>query len=418
MDPAVIAEIRRSIPYFAPELVLSVMNGFEREVRRRIVNTNYNIFVMSRAEFRDYAAIMDSLRRWPGVVAVSPFVQREAMLTSAATAGMAPRFHGCIVHGVDAAQESLATRVIQTTRPEFYGFGTDLFDVDGQHFQGIVLGVDLGRELGVSLGDVVTLAAQADAAGPPSASDPKIVQRRFRVVGFLNSGFYEFDAQLAYVDLREAQDLFGFAGRVYGLGVRIADIYQADRIGARLDEALGVRYYTNNWMYMFRNVFTWMETERKLMTLVFVVIISIAAITVVGMLTMIVMEKRKAIGILKSLGATRSGIMAIFMIQGTVIGLAGALFGSLLGYVACLCVDRIGIRLPGDVYIIDTLPVQIRRLGDLLVSHELPIPAALGAMPVDFVVVSIAAVVLCFLATLYPSWEAARLDPVEAIRYE
>jgi lipoprotein-releasing system permease protein len=116
------------------------------------------------------------------------------------------------------------------------------------------------------------------------------------------------------------------------------------------------------------------------------------------MLTMIVLEKRKAIGILKSLGATRQGVMAIFMIQGTVIGVAGAVLGSLLGWVACQMVDRIGIDLPGDVYIIDTLPVQIQ--------------------PLDFLVVSAAAIGLCFLATLYPSWEASRLDPVEAIRYE
>jgi lipoprotein-releasing system permease protein len=141
-----------------------------------------------------------------------------------------------------------------------------------------------------------------------------------------------------------------------------------------------------------------METERKLMTLVFIVIISIAAITVVGMLTMIVLEKRKAIGILKSLGATRSGIMAIFMIQGTIIGVAGAVCGSLLGWAACQVVDRVGIELPGDVYIIDTLPVQMQ--------------------PLDFLVVGAAAIGLCFLATLYPSWEASRLDPVEAIRYE
>jgi lipoprotein-releasing system permease protein len=131
---------------------------------------------------------------------------------------------------------------------------------------------------------------------------------------------------------------------------------------------------------------------------VFVVIISIAAITVLGMLTMIVMEKRKAIGILKGLGVPRRGIMAIFIIQGTAIGAVGALLGSAVGTIACRLVDRIGIDLPGDVYIIDTLPVQMRA----------------G----DFAVVSAAAVLLCFLATLYPSWEAARLDPVEAIRYE
>jgi lipoprotein-releasing system permease protein len=382
----------------APELTLSVMNGFEKEVRKRIVNTNYNVFVMSRGEFHDWPAVVDSLRRHPGVEALSPFVRRAAMLTSGGGTA-SERFHGCIVLGVDAAMESVTTRVIQTIKPEFYGFETDLFDVDGRHYPGIVLGVDLGKELGVGLGDVVSVASQADSSGSaPSATTPRIVQRRFRVVGFLNSGFYEFDAQLAYVSLREAQDLFGFEDRVFGIGVRVRDIYAADRIGGEIDARLGIRYYTNNWMYMFRNVFTWMETERKLMTLVFVIIISIAAITVVGMLTMIVMEKRKAIGILKSLGVPRRGVMAIFMIQGAAIGAAGAFLGSGLGYAACRIVDRIGIDLPGDVYIIDTLPVQMRT----------------G----DFAVVSAVAVGLCFLATLYPSWEAARLDPVEAIRYE
>jgi lipoprotein-releasing system permease protein len=249
----------------------------------------------------------------------------------------------------------------------------------------------------VSLGDVVTVAAQADSNGS-SIAEPRIVQRRFRVVGLLNSGFYEFDAQLAYIALPEAQRFFGFEGRVYGIGVRLDDVYAADRIGLDLDSSLGPRFYTNNWMHMFRNVFTWMETERKLMTLVFIVIICIAAITVVGMLTMIVLEKRKAIGILKSLGATRGGILSIFVIQGTAIGAAGAALGSLLGWTACQLVDRIGIDLPGDVYIIDSLPVAMRAA--------------------DFAIVALVAVGLCFLATLYPSWEAARLDPVEAIRYE
>ncbi len=392
---AVIATVGVMFAVAAPELTLSVMNGFEKEVRMRIVNTNYNVFVMSRSEFHDWHAVMDTVRRHKGVQSVSPFVRQAAML-SFGNQGSGQRFHGCEVLGVNAAEESLTTRVIQTTKPEFYGFDSDLFDVDGQHYPGIVLGVDLGKELTVSLGDVLTVAAQADSGAVGGES--RIVQRRFRVVGFLNSGFYEFDAQLAYVSLAEAQSLFGFGNRVYGIGVRVDDIYAADRIGSELDAQLGLRYYTNNWMYMFRNVFTWMATERKLMTLVFAVIIAIAAITVVGMLTMIVMEKRKAIGILKSLGVPRGGIMTIFIIQGTAIGVVGAVLGSALGYMACQIVDRVGIDLPGDVYIIDTLPVQMR--------------------PLDFAIVSGVAVVLCFLATLYPSWEAARLDPIEAIRYE
>jgi lipoprotein-releasing system permease protein len=381
----------------APQLTLSVMNGFEREVRQRIVNTNYNVFVMSRGEFRDYRAVMDSIAKHPQVLAMSPFVRREALISFGPGGDMARRLHGCYVYGVDARMESLTTRVVQAIKPGFYGFDSDLFDVDGRHLPGIVLGVDLAKELTVSLGDVVTLASPADST-LGTGSEPHIVQRRFRVIGLLNSGFYEFDAQLAYISLQEAQSFFGFEGRVYGIGVRLRDIYAADHVGAQLDEQLGFRYYTNNWMFMFRNVFTWMETERKLMTLVFIVIISIAAITVLGMLTMIVMEKRKAIGILKSLGASRAGIMSIFIIQGTAIGLAGAILGSGLGWLACRVVDRIGIDLPGDVYIIDTLPVAARAT--------------------DFLVVGAVAVLLCFLATLYPSWAAARLDPVDAIRYE
>ena len=379
----------------APELTLSVMNGFEKEVRKRIVNTNYNVIVLARGPFAHVPAVMDSLVRHPGVESLSPFVRRAAMVSFGET-GATERFQGCMLLGVDAGRESLTTRVIQSIKPEFYGFDTDLFDVDGRHYPGIVLGVDLAKELTVSLGDVVSVAAQADSSD--QQREARIVQRHFRVIGLLNSGFYEFDAQLAYVDLPQAQSLCGFGDRIYGIGVRVRDMYAADRIGGELDAKLGLSYYTNNWMYMFRNVFTWMETERKLMTLVFIVIICIAAITVVGMLTMIVMEKRKAIGILKGLGVPRRGILAIFIIQGTFIGIAGALLGSGLGYAACRIVDRVGIDLPGDVYIIDTLPVQMRSA--------------------DFAVVSAVAVFLCFLATLYPSWEAARLDPVEAIRYE
>ena len=384
----------------APQITLSVMNGFEMEVRRRIVNTNYHVFVLAREPFHDYPAVMDSLRRLPDVVAVSPFVRREAVLSFTGGSSVTQRFHGCIVLGIDPGYEAETTRVIQAVHPKFVGFDTDLFDeVDGRHYPGIVLGVELGRELLVSLGDVVTLAAQKDTPGQaPDLEHIDFEPRNFRVVGFLNSGFYEFDSQLAFIDLHEAQNFLGFAERVTGIGVRVRDIYAADAVGATIDRTLGASFYTNNWIHMFRNVFTWMETERKLMFLLFVLIISIAVITVVGMLTMIVMEKRKAIGILKGMGATRSGIMRIFMIQGTVIGVLGAVLGSVLGWAGCRLVDRIGISLPGDVYIIDTLPVEMHGR--------------------DFVGVGLAAVGICFLATLYPSWEAARLDPIESIRYE
>ena len=385
----------------APQLTLSVMNGFESEVRQRIVNTNYNVFVMSKTEFNDYEAVARDLSAMPDIVSVSPFLRREAMLSFSGGGTLTQRFHPCVVYGIDPQLEQATTRVLQNVYPEFIGFDSDLLDVDGQHHAGIVLGIELGKELAVSLGDAVTLAVPQGRDALKNIDDMhdlEITQRTFRVLGFLNSGFYEFDAQLAFIDFATAQEFLESPGIVNGLGVRVADIYAADVISDRLSETLGPRFYSNNWKYMFRNVFTWMETERKLMALLFLLIISIAVITVVGMLTMIVMEKRKAIGILKSLGASRSGIMAIFIIHGTLIGTAGAALGSLLGFAICKIVDQVGIELPGDVYIIDTLPVQIN--------------------PLDFLMIAGAAIVLCFLATLYPSWEAARLDPIEAIRYE
>jgi lipoprotein-releasing system permease protein len=384
----------------APQLTLSVMNGFEAEVRQRIVNTNYNVFVMSKTEFTDYETVAQELQERDDIVGISPFIRREAMLSFSGGA-LTQRFHPCVVYGIDPQREERTTRVLQSVRPEFEGFDIDLLDVDGMHHPGIVLGVELARELGCSLGDAVTLAVpqgRAQMKDIEDMRDVEILQRTFRVVGFLNSGFYEFDAQLAFMDFSTAQEFLDSEGRVNGLGVRVDDIYAADDIAMALADTLGPRFYTNNWIFMFRNVFTWMETERKLMALLFLLIISIAVITVVGMLTMIVMEKRKAIGILKSLGAPRSGIMAIFIIHGTLIGAAGAILGSGLGYVVCRIVDQVGIELPGDVYIINTLPVQTSL--------------------VDFAAIAVAAIVLCFLATLYPSWEAARLDPIEAIRYE
>jgi lipoprotein-releasing system permease protein len=384
----------------APQITLSVMNGFETEVRRRVVNTNYHVIVLSREQLSARDSVQAVVAARPDVEAVSPFVRREAVLTFGG-GGLSQRFHGCIVLGVDPAKEERVTRVVQAIMPPpFVGFHTDLFDdVDGRHFPGIVLGHELAREVGASLGDVVSLAAATgDGDAVRSLDDLQWRPRSFRVVGFLNSGFYEFDSQLAFVDLAEAQDFFGLGDHIYGIGVRVRDYLEADRVAAQIDDQLGIRYYTNNWIHMFRNVFTWMETERKLMFLLFVLIISIAVITVVGMLTMIVMEKRKSIGILKSMGASRSGIMGIFVIHGSIIGALGAVVGSGVGWLGCQLVDRIGIELPGDVYIIDSLPVAMR--------FE------------DFAGVAAAAVLLCFLATLYPSWEAARLDPTEAIRYE
>ena len=217
----------------APQLTLSVMNGFESEVRQRIVNTNYNVFVMSRTEFTDYETVAQDLSDMSDIVSVSPFVRREAMLSFSGGGTLAQRFHPCVVYGIDPEREQATTRVLQSVRPDFIGFDSNLLDVDGQHHAGIVLGVELGRELLVSLGDAVTLAVPQGREALKDLDDMRdveIIQRTFRVIGFLNSGFYEFDAQLAFIDFDTAQEFLESRGVVNGLGVRVDDIYAADKL--------------------------------------------------------------------------------------------------------------------------------------------------------------------------------------------
>jgi lipoprotein-releasing system permease protein len=225
------------------------------------------------------------------------------------------------------------------------------------------------------------------------------VVRKCRVLGFFNSGMYEFDSRFVYMDIKDADELFDFETGLRGFSIKLDDIYKAQQVDEAIQQALPLQHYgTNNWINMNQNLFSYMKIEKILMFLMLTLIILVAAFNLVGMLTMVIMEKRKEIGILKAMGAPSHGVMLIFMLEGTVIGVLGTLGGLVAGYVTCLILDRIKLDLPGDVYFIKTLPV--------LVQWQ------------DLVVVCGSAVFICFLATIYPSWEASKLLPVEAIRNE
>ena len=201
------------------------------------------------------------------------------------------------------------------------------------------------------------------------------------------------------MDLAVADSLFDFETGLRGFSIQLDDIYKAQEVDRSIQDKIALQNYgTNNWINMNQNLFSYMKIEKILMFLMLTLIILVAAFNLVGMLTMVIMEKRKEIGILKAMGAPGRGIMAIFMLEGTVIGILGTLGGLVTGYIACLILDRVKLQLPGDVYFIKTLPV--------LVHWQ------------DLVVVCTSAIVICFLATIYPSWEASKLLPVEAIRGE
>jgi lipoprotein-releasing system permease protein len=378
-------------------IVLSLMNGFENELRSRIVEFNTHILVFARTPgaWARIDSVAAEILRVPGVVAASPFVRGEALIYYDVVPGVRVKTKGAIVKGVDLEKERAVSTVIDSISPPISSFTVKGFD-DGKNVPGIVLGKDLGDELLVYLGEVITLVT---APAEFSAGHLTPQTQEFRVIGFFKTGVYEFDSRFAYIDIRDAERFFDFEAALHGLGLRIRDIYSADRLDTKIMNMLkDPSFSTNNWIQMNRNLFSYIKVEKILMFLLLTLIILVAAFNLVAMLTMVIMEKRNEIGILRSMGASARGVMSIFMLQGTFIGAAGTLLGVVGGLVICAILKQVRIDLPPDVYFINTLPV--------LVDWA------------DVVLVSLASLGICFVATLYPSWEACRMPPLDAIRYD
>jgi len=219
------------------------------------------------------------------------------------------------------------------------------------------------------------------------------------VTGIFETGMYEYDISLAYISLESAQSLFNLEGKISNIQLRVDNFYNAGKIAGLVDNAIGYRFYAQDWMHMNRNLFSWMALEKYAMFIVLSLIIAVAAFNIVSTLIMIVLDKKKDIGVLKSMGATSNSIMKIFMFKGLIVGIIGTIFGSVLGFLLCWIQQTFKIvSLPAEIYFINSLPVDMRLS--------------------DFLLVAFAAIAITFLATLYPSRQAAKLDPVEAIRYE
>lgn len=376
-------------------IVLSVINGFETELRRRIVGFNTHVLVFARSP-QAWAA-MDTalvrLKQEPDVLATAPFVRSEALCAYQVVPGRRTKLRGVMVKGVDLKQEMRVSAVIDSIRPQIDSFSTASFE-DNPPTIGCVLGLDLAVDLGVGLGEEVDIVT-APSVLKAGHVDPK--QFRCRVLGFFNSGMYEFDSRFIYVDIKDAEKMFDFETALRGTSLKISNMYQAEAVDRRIQGILSMKDYgTNNWINLNANLFSYMKIEKLLMFLMLTLIILVAAFNLVGMLTMVIMEKRREIGILRSMGASGRGVMSIFMLEGTAIGVAGTVGGLVTGLIACAVLDRIHIDLPGDVYFVKTLPVLVE-------GH-------------DLFYISAISVVICFLATVYPSWEASRLYPVDAIR--
>lgn len=368
-------------------VVLSVMNGFREDLMGKILGVNSHLVVLSyEGAFLDYDRIARETSAVEGVVATTPFIYSQVMVNSQGSVS------GSVLRGIDT---STAAKVIAVDRMIKRG---SLQSLDALHdgLPAIIMGKELARMLAVQPGDAVTVVSPMGKLTPLGRVPQN---RKFKITAIFDSGMYEYDATMVYVSLKEAQDFLGFDNRATGVEVRVADIYKADQVGGAVTKKLGYPYWAKDWKQMNRSLVSALKLEKIAMFVILIMIVLVGALNIISTLVMVVMEKSKDVAILRAMGATQKSIMTVFMFQGVLVGVVGTLAGLGAGLGLCHLLAKYKfIELPSDVYYISTLPVRVEML--------------------DVVLVIVTAVVISFLATLYPSWHASRLNPVESLRYE
>jgi lipoprotein-releasing system permease protein len=367
-------------------IVLSVMNGFEDQVQQRIAGTNAHVAVLTGDDrpLSPAPALESTIRTAVPGALIAPFVYGKVMVASRSSVD------GMVLKGVDLVRERQVTDILARLTPADAPF-------DGGDLPGIALGEELASRLRVSRGDVILISIPSEEPGGFLGGVPHT--RRLRVGSIFRSGLYEYDSSFGVVPMETAQDFFALGKDVTGYQLRLADMFRAREVSARLERALGPGYRSTNWIDLNRNLFAWMRIEKAVMFTILILIVIVAAVNIVSSLVMLVLEKRRDIGVLRTMGVTPRGIMRIFLLQGTLVGLIGTVLGLLGGFAVSFALGRYKLlHLPGEIYFIDTLPVKMEWR--------------------DFVFVAAAATLTCFVASLYPAWQAARLAPVQSIRYE
>lgn len=368
--------------------VMSMHNGFEREIRTRLLGTTSHVSVFSRdgALIPNYRALMDTLRGVPTVTGVSPFIYYKAAISSEAAGD------GIVIRGIDPVREQQASNIESDITSGTYTFEPKPLDDDT--VPGILLGYHLAERLGVFLDHPVVLYS---LRGEDLRRNTRPRVAKFYVAGIFETGMYEFDAELAYISLESAQKLFQTGDAVTTLHLRVPDIYQAEHIALSIDSLLGHRYDVVPWNVLHRNLFSWIALEKKILFLGFLLIVIVAAFSIISTLVMTTMEKRDEIGILKTLGSTPVTIGRIFVIKGLFIGGAGVIGGWLLaGFAAWLQNEYKLVSLPPDIYFVSFVPIDVH--------------------PLDFTLAGLVTMLVCFLAALYPAWQASRLSVVDVLR--
>lgn len=394
-------------------MVLSVMTGFEIDLRDKILGANAHIVVMRiGGTVGEPEKATETILAVPGVAAAAPMVYTEALLRS-------PWGHkGIVLKGIDPNR----TQSVTTLRDDLkYGLEGELVTTEqkealfrsmgqkfpaptaagsveeGEGLPGILLGAELAEVLQVDPGDKVQLIDPlGGGVGPMGMPMPRV--RSLRVAGIYESGMYEYDTTWTYVANSDAQSFLEYGDNVTGIEVKVSDIDAVEDVAADIEKALPYPHYTRHWKELNQPLFEALELEKVVMGLILFLIVGVAALLIVTTLIMMVITKGKEIAILKAMGASSGTILRIFVIEGSLIGLVGTFVGTALGLAGCWFLDWYGYPLETDVYFLSELPV--------VVEWE------------NVVVIGAAALAICFVATLYPAWRAASLDPVEGLRYE
>jgi lipoprotein-releasing system permease protein len=376
-------------------VVMAVMTGFEETLRDRLLGVNSHIAVIKPGDtVTGYRELTQRLAQEEGVVGAAPIVYGQVMVTSGR------RVSGVVVRGIDPDRVTSVVDVGQFIQQGNFEELKRLHkvEVDGQTLElpGLIIGSRLVGQLGANPGATVQVISPMAA---PSALGmiPKI--RRFVVVGEFRTGMHEYDNTLIYMNLAEAQKFFEMGDAVTAVELRVGNVYRAQRIAERIQKELGFNYIAEDWSRLWPNLFSALRLEKTVYFLVLLLMIMIGAFNIISTLTMVVMEKRRDIAILQSMGAARRSIRKIFLIKGCVIGAVGTVAGIVLGYALCLLIERYEfIQLPEGVFLIPTVPVR------MYLSN--------------FVLIAVSSFIICLLASIYPARQAAKLDPVEIIRYE
>jgi lipoprotein-releasing system permease protein len=367
-------------------IALALMTGLQGELRDRILGSMSHIYVWKNAGIADYQAEVKTLRAVDGVVGAAPAVMGKALVST----DRADAFIS--LKGIDPALEPMVTDLARSMRS---GSLTALDNEASDGRPGILLGKDLAAQLGVDVGDTVTLLTPQGTLSPMGVL-PR--SRIARVVGVYSLGLLEFDSAYGFVSL-------GFAQRLMGkdqpdlIQLAVADIYEAPTIADRLTDSLGKDYVAQDWGDINQSLFSALWLEKMAISITILLIVIVGALNIISSLVLMVMEKSRDIAILKTMGLPAARVMRVFMLQGLIIGVVGTIIGGILGLVLCYTFDRYRlIQIPIDVYQISYVPFVVE--------------------PGDFAAVIAAALAICFVSTLYPSRQASRLDPVQALRFE